>query len=216
MQMAGAALHKYSSVKPTSIGIVPYRCINHRRRLEVGKPEDVYIYSPRENKDERKEQNLANLNKHHTHFIFVDDGRDSTWGSEIKTRAEIESTFADTYSVPLVLLVADGGIGTLETMLNFARQSHPIIVIASSDRAASAMDAFYKRVEEAFRAERKFPEFCDDKAIDKMREIVRVDAKLRKSLLTFIQTVDDIKLHMLKVLRRSARSCNDAQSSEPV
>eukprot|EP00966_Prymnesium_polylepis_P224275 5188142-Prymnesium_polylepis.1 len=79
----GAALHKYSNTKtkPTSLGIVPSRCVAGRRQLEAHDPDEVCKYHA--NKSTRGHE--APLDKHHTHFIFVDAGDKAGWGSEIET-----------------------------------------------------------------------------------------------------------------------------------
>jgi hypothetical protein len=60
----------------------------------------------------------APLNPYHTHFVFVDNGKvaPQAWGGEIGLRANLESTYAKAKAVPTVLLVVQGGPGTLQTV----------------------------------------------------------------------------------------------------
>ena len=88
----------------------------------------------------------APLNKHHTHFIFVDDTKRTSddapaWGKEVAVRSAVEDVFANSLNVPLLLIVVDGGIGTLDTVYHFASQAvkKPIVVVYDSGRAAAAI-----------------------------------------------------------------------------
>jgi hypothetical protein len=57
------------------------------------------------------------LNSKHSHFVFVGDAS-SGWGVEIPFRNEFEDLYANE-GVPLVLVVANGGPGTIDTVLNW-------------------------------------------------------------------------------------------------
>ena len=98
----------------------------------------------------------APLNKHHNYFILVDNGVTSPppWGSEIEFRAKLEALYREQKFVPSVLLVVQGGPGTLKTILNSALEETPIVILAESGGAASAVYNFtqYDQIDEGFEA----------------------------------------------------------------
>ena len=98
----------------------------------------------------------APLNKHHNYFILVDNGVTSPppWGAEIEFRAKLEALYREQKYVPSVLLVVQGGPGTLKTILNSAIEETPIVILAESGGAASAVYNYILagQVDEGFEA----------------------------------------------------------------
>ena len=82
----------------------------------------------------------APISPHHSHFLFIDAGRErrEAWGSEIVVRAEIEQHMMQSRAVPMVLLVVQGGPGTLATVLANAQLGCPVVLLSNSGGAASA------------------------------------------------------------------------------
>ena len=145
----------------------------------------------------------AALNRHHTHFIFVDDveresDEEPAWGCELKVRSALEAAFVDLFAVPLVLLVADGGANTVGTVLTFAQSTerNAILILSDSGRASSAIHAFCKDGKDKYVADAEFPEFSDPSVLAKLDMIVKEHEAMDNKLLTFIRSSDDIRLHV--------------------
>ena len=68
------------------------------------------------------------LNSGHNHFILVDDGSERRFGVEIAFRTALE-TFIQQDSVPMVLIVVEGGQGSNETVYNALLQKTPVILV---------------------------------------------------------------------------------------
>jgi transient receptor potential cation channel subfamily M member 2 len=142
MQMAGAAIAANDRTQSVPcLGIMPWRALKGRQGLMKSAGE-LRSYNP--GKGGTADGEGAPLNRDHSHFIFVDDiGRadDSVppWGKENDLRARVENFFANELHVPLVLLVVDGGAGTLDTVQRFTANSLPVVVISDSGRAATAI-----------------------------------------------------------------------------
>ena len=60
-------------------------------------------------------------------------------------RADLEHTYAKMKGVPVVLLVVQGGPGTLDMMLASAEQGSPLLVLADSGGAATALWQYCER-----------------------------------------------------------------------
>ena len=93
------------------------------------------------------------LDPNHNYFILVDDGSKGEYGKEIKLRALLEAELRkskksskkktlskensidenlDEHSIPMVLIVVQGGFGTLITIEESLKKHIPIIIIAVS------------------------------------------------------------------------------------
>ena len=56
----------------------------------------------------------APLNHDHTHFVLVDSGARTKWGSELHLRAEFEAAYARMLHIPVATLCVQGGPGTVQ------------------------------------------------------------------------------------------------------
>ncbi|XP_060069972.1 transient receptor potential cation channel subfamily M member 2-like [Ylistrum balloti] len=141
MKVVGEAVHDFNITSQRSIvaiGIATWGAIEGRNCLRNTTGDNhktcMYPYSAATNK--------AFLNPNHTHFILVDDGSNDQFGKEIAFRAEIEQAIANmtiedgTVSIPVVLLVVEGGKNTIKTVLNAIKKRTPTIVFKGSGRAA--------------------------------------------------------------------------------
>ncbi len=74
----------------------------------------------------------------------VDSGREGAraWGSEISRRAQLEHFFRESRRTPLVLLVVQGGLGTVQTVEATARAGDPSVLLVDSGGAAAAIAAY--------------------------------------------------------------------------
>ncbi len=127
----------------TLLGIVPWGCVPYRHELikpnEYGKivvrslecmkskmQKNRYL-----NKQAVHQNTMVQINPNHTHFIFVDDGTVGQFGSEIKYRAEFRKGLSRYFNLaPMVLLVVEGDLETLKTILSTLRNGSPVLIIA--------------------------------------------------------------------------------------
>lgn len=94
----------------------------------------------------------AALEPHHTHFLLLDNGEAGAkaWGMEIEfgLRTQLAYCAHDKNKdnrVPAVLLVVQGGPGTLKTVVKAVEKGVPVVVIADSGGCASAIRDFLTR-----------------------------------------------------------------------
>ena len=88
----------------------------------------------------------SNLEPNHTHFLLVDSGAEGAkaWGGEIALRVAIETEYCRSRRVPRVLLVVQGGPGTLSTVLAAIESQCPVVLIADSGGVAELLHIFLK------------------------------------------------------------------------
>ncbi|KAL1522133.1 hypothetical protein AB1Y20_021774 [Prymnesium parvum] len=95
----------------------------------------------------------AGLEYHHSHFVLIDCGANSRWGAEIALRDSIQEAYAEVYSIPSVLLVVQGGVGTLRTVhkamclekhgdRGVERTPTPVVLLAGSGGAADVISRY--------------------------------------------------------------------------
>ena len=96
MRLVGAAVGQQGV---PLLGIFPWGVTNGRERLNAAIGTDAAYAAPPASRDG------APLNRHHQHFVFVDNGKEgaAAWGSEIELRAKIEATIANMKNVPCTL-----------------------------------------------------------------------------------------------------------------
>jgi len=138
MKLVGEAMHKYGLDVPL-VGVAPWGAVLGRQSM-TGVKGDKVDYRAGDNGGIHG----ARLNPYHTHQILVDGHREYgegalAWGHEVKMRAELERTYATSKGVPVVLLVVQGGPGTLDMMHASAEQGSPLLVLSDSGGAATAL-----------------------------------------------------------------------------
>eukprot|EP00052_Salpingoeca_macrocollata_P008513 m.67423 g.67423 ORF g.67423 m.67423 type:complete len:1434 (-) comp16628_c0_seq2:32-4333(-) len=170
------------SVNIPVIGVTTWGILNSKEDIE-GADKDYRKYfgtlsGPRSNRSP---------NPDHTHFIFVDHGKDS-FGGEIRFRAELErviceqgrcGTLLDDNRPPVsVMLVVNGGPGTLQTCRDaIVVAKTPLVVVQGShgcaDIIATAV-SFRKTqfVNENIAIPELFPEFSEDDK-EQLRVLIR-------------------------------------------
>ena len=159
-----------ASQKPAvAIGIAAWGCVHGRDSLvsEEGKWPASYTATPVGALQE------SNLDSNHSHFILVDNGSQSSWGSEIKFRMALEESIRDHLKVPACLFVMEGGEGTLDTWYNTIRLNIPTIIIKGSGRVADMLAYAYEKI--------KFEEMTvfDENGADVKQRIPSFDQTLR-------------------------------------
>ena len=118
---------------PAILGVVPWRKLGGKQQLVQNDGEE----QPREYRVEEGEG--AGLEPHHTHFLMVDGGEGSGWGSEIDMRTAVEQMYEKLYSVPCVYMVVQGGLFTLATVRSSLSRRCRVVLIDGSGGAASVL-----------------------------------------------------------------------------
>ncbi|KAK3605984.1 hypothetical protein CHS0354_019664 [Potamilus streckersoni] len=139
----------YTNQKPViTIGLVPWGVIQNRDTLENKQwswPVEYYI-------DELPKEKESFLDPNHSHFIMVDDGTQHKFATEITFRANLEKEVSQrgtntgdvAVRVPIILLVLEGGPGTLKTVTNALKTNTPALIVKGSGRAADILAHAFK------------------------------------------------------------------------
>ena len=97
------------------------------------------------------------VNGDHTHFIFADhapSGRGMAQGYNTDLRARFVDAYTDRKHLPVVMLVVQGDVSTLDAVLVAARGSTPILIVVGSGGAADAINrAVFGDVDDGTEAE---------------------------------------------------------------
>ncbi|KAK3607584.1 hypothetical protein CHS0354_034632 [Potamilus streckersoni] len=136
------------------IGIAPWGVIQNREALvneEGSWPAEYHI----ETEEIRDKERF--LDPNHSHFILIDDGTEHEYKTELSIRAKLERKISEmpikkgddnvdqinlrsvVSGVPTVLLVLEGGPGTLETVENALKENTPVVIVKGSGRAADIL-----------------------------------------------------------------------------
>ena len=97
----------------------------------------------------------AALEPNHSHFILVDtkkNGR-AAWGGEIAMRFTIEKTICERFSVPMVLVVVEGGPGTIKTVSETIKGGCPVVLVQGSGGAADVIARCFELLPEPKKSE---------------------------------------------------------------
>eukprot|EP00055_Hartaetosiga_balthica_P014603 m.80880 g.80880 ORF g.80880 m.80880 type:complete len:1394 (+) comp8637_c1_seq1:1744-5925(+) len=100
------------------------------------------------------DQPYRSLDRNHSHFILVDDGRDGAneFGGEIETRSIIEKVLNNStstgvfnieYPIATVVVAIQGGPGTVKTCLGAITSMLPVVIVNGSGKAADAIAYAY-------------------------------------------------------------------------
>tara|TARA_B110001452_G_scaffold72343_2_gene58528 strand:- start:825 stop:2270 length:1446 start_codon:yes stop_codon:yes gene_type:complete len=140
MELVATAMHNHNISLPI-FGFTPLGCVNGRHLLNGCRREHQTVHYDNVGKASAKG---APLNPHHSHFVLVDSGKEApaAWGSEIGLRYSFENFYSTQKHVPIVQVVVQGGPGTLDNMLHAAQKSCPIVIVAESGGAATAVYRF--------------------------------------------------------------------------
>ena len=69
------------------------------------------------------------LDRNHSHFILVQNPNKKGFGGEIDFRRQLESKL-HLKPIPLILIVVNGGSGTIETIIGSLEAKVPVLLIA--------------------------------------------------------------------------------------
>ncbi|XP_052244809.1 transient receptor potential cation channel subfamily M member-like 2 isoform X3 [Dreissena polymorpha] len=137
-----------------AIGIAPWGCIQNRESLIEEKSEGLWPANYRIEKEQKFKESF--LDPNHSHFILVDNATQHKFAMEIPFRAKLEKEIAqiktetgeNAVSVPIVLLVLEGGPGTLETVHQAIQNNTPSVIVKGSNRAADILAYAYLNAKE--------------------------------------------------------------------
>ncbi|XP_061167153.1 transient receptor potential cation channel subfamily M member-like 2 [Saccostrea echinata] len=156
MKHVGEAVRDYGLVSASTnpiivIGVATWGCIQNKEDLIDPECRGKWPASYRLGKKQRPKESF--LDPNHTHFVLVDNGTQHQFGVEIPFRARMENSIANMKTntgknasvyVPVVLLVLEGGPGTLETAHQAVANNTPIVIVQGSGRAADILAFAYQ------------------------------------------------------------------------
>ena len=153
-QLLGQALRETRGVDVPLIGVVPFGAVKGHEGLrqhiqdkqEVMQPSLLgwqvdlgrikYTYTALDNC-----RDAAALEPNHSHYVIADDGSRGfeAWGTEISLRSQIYLEMRARFNAPTVLVVVQGGPGTLKTVREALHHSVPTVLICGSGGAADLL-----------------------------------------------------------------------------
>ncbi|CAL1536039.1 unnamed protein product, partial [Lymnaea stagnalis] len=157
MKHVGEAVRDFgltSEGRVTTIGIASWGCVQNKEHLINKEGIGHWPAAYRIEADVKAKQSF--LDPNHSHFILVDNGTQHQFTVEIQFRAKLEEaignqktdTGTDAVSVPVCLLVLEGGPGTLETVFSAINSKTPTVVIKGSGKTADILAYAYQNTKE--------------------------------------------------------------------
>ena len=177
------------------LGISAHGAVNNRDKFDSLKFGRAVYQDP-----DKPSVDGAPISPHHSHFLFIDSGREKreAWGSEIVVRAEIEQHMMKSRACPMVLLVVQGGPGTLATVLANAKLGCPVVLLSNSGGAASAVSRVVQdgRLDEAIDAP-----FIKPTPLEQLEQIRRMHEASGGKLLSFFNVgAESMSTSMLQAI----------------
>jgi transient receptor potential cation channel subfamily M protein 2 len=138
MRLVGEAVAdeypKYSTVSELVVlGIATWGSVAMRNKLLKNDAPVHYARDPN-NPEDNKETKDVLLDTNHNNFILVDDGTVGRFGREIDFRADFEDELTKSGTqankVPTVLIVVNGGEGTIKTVAEAIKNDVPVLVLS--------------------------------------------------------------------------------------
>jgi hypothetical protein len=151
MKYVGEAIQRIPDKNIIALGIATWTMVLNNHTLI--KKEKDFNRTVEYSITHLKEENMSKqpLDPNHTHFILVDNAK-IDYGGEISFRAELESAVAnyknnkifkrqmnkkkDEDPVPIVLLVVNGGPGTIDTVIQSVQRNSPCVFVKGSGNSA--------------------------------------------------------------------------------
>ena len=145
MQLVGQAIAEYN-VSCACIGVVTWGVVLGRDHLRGLRGETAELAQATNNSAEG-----ANLEPNHTHLLLIDSGKEgaTAWGGEIAFRFQLEKEYCLRRKVPRVLLVVQGGPGTLASILAAIEGESPVVLVRDSGGVATLLDHFLNTYKDA-------------------------------------------------------------------
>ncbi len=147
MRLVGEAVaeeyEKYSTESELVVlGIATWGITSMRDKLEIKGNSDSFNATPvhyarsssfcLRNLEENRLANDVLLDPNHNNFILVDDGSEGKYGVEIDFRANFEKELSGSTEnkIPTVLIVVNGGDGTIKTVSEAIKNDVPVLVLS--------------------------------------------------------------------------------------
>ncbi|XP_005091977.2 transient receptor potential cation channel subfamily M member-like 2 [Aplysia californica] len=159
MEFVGEAVRDHITVSGrgreecVALGVATWGCVANKLVLDGEDDEGLWPVTYAIEDVMNPPRGSSALDRNHTHFLLVDNGTDGQYGAEIKFRSELESYISkvgttgvsesQVISVPVVLIVVEGGVGTMETVFESLNRHTPVVVINGSGRAADYISLAY-------------------------------------------------------------------------
>jgi len=128
---SSVARWRHKCDKTPLLGVGAWRGVQNNHLLENACGNRVNYYSAG-----RNTRRAAGLEPNHTHFLLVDPPsskpEDPSFGTEQQLLEELQRELRRVYGAPTVLLVIQGGPGTLDTMLRALRNGIVTVLAADS------------------------------------------------------------------------------------
>ncbi|WAR05184.1 TMP2L-like protein [Mya arenaria] len=171
-----------------SIGIAPWGCVQNKEALIDETSKGLWPAKYLIGKGQSKTDSF--LDPNHSHFVLVDNATQNTFAAaEIQFRENFEKEIAknntgtgeiDAVSVPSILLVLAGDLGTLENVHQAIKNNTPIVVVKSSGRAADILAYAYLNAKEggieatdhAGKKHKETRQYLEDSVQIKVREMI--------------------------------------------
>ncbi|KAI8729643.1 transient receptor potential cation channel subfamily M member 5 [Biomphalaria glabrata] len=153
MEFVGEAVRDHMTVRSgnhedmcVALGIATWGCVANNLALDGEGDNGQWPANYAIEDVIQTQKGFSSLDPNHTHFILVDNGCVGTFGAEIEFRSKLESYFSSSattgvsesqvINTPVVLIVVEGGLGTMETVHQSVKRHTPVVVINGSGRAA--------------------------------------------------------------------------------
>ena len=130
--------------KGACIGVASWQKVRDVEYLEVHDAAGQQLGAAKYTAQGMHESSAA-LERHHTHFVLVDDPGRSSWGGEIDLARRLRDKLCLTLQVPLVTLVIAGGVGNLNDVLdalNCNGLGAAVVIVRNSGGCAQALAEF--------------------------------------------------------------------------
>ncbi|KAH9505775.1 Transient receptor putative cation channel sub M member 2 [Bulinus truncatus] len=188
MKHVGEAVRDFgltSQGRVTTIGIATWGCVQNKEYLIRNKENENGPVPYRIESEVKQKQSF--LDPNHSHFILVDNGTQHQFTVEIPFRAKLEEaiskqktdTGSDAITVPVCLLVLEGGPGTLETVVSAIKSTTPTVVIKGSGKTADILAYAYQNSKEeeikhveAGKSVKKTITILEPQIVTKIREMI--------------------------------------------
>ncbi|CAL1535907.1 unnamed protein product [Lymnaea stagnalis] len=201
MEFVGEAVKDHMTIHGSStddecvaLGIVSWGAVGSKKALD-GSGMQKNGFWPATYDNEELQEKRAHLDPNHTHFLLVDDGTEGKFGIEIEFRSALEKFISDIESdgikIPVVLVVVEGGPGTMETVQKSLEKGTPAVIVKGSGRAADFLAYAYEEAMKSCYRNNKLT-YTDDfdkkieeqvkKAFEKAKEQISVVNIVKKCL----------------------------------
>ncbi|CAL1535901.1 unnamed protein product [Lymnaea stagnalis] len=154
------------------LGIASWGVVGNKKALNGNRVQKNGFW-PAIYDNEELQEKRAHLDPNHTHFLLVDDGTEGKFGVEIEFRSVLEKFISGIESdekpkeksseinegqrsscemeivrkviqIPVVLVVVEGGLGTMETVQQSLEKKTPVVIVKGSGRAADFLAYAYE------------------------------------------------------------------------